>query len=181
MMLGHSTFLLIVCVLILFRIMHHKVYFYAMWLYCYTTCYGCFEYNRVDCDPLLVDWFGSSSSFFFMLTWRYLLCLHVLEIRLWSSSFFFLDWFGSSSSFFFMLTWRYLLCRHVVELWFWSSSFFFLHSFGGGCVRFEKSYCICVEMSFTIFIVLEISRFYFSLLRGASFRLLILHQESVET
>ena len=38
---------------------------------------------------LLVDWFGSSSLFSSMLTWRYLLCRDVVELRLWSSSFFF--------------------------------------------------------------------------------------------
>ena len=111
-------------------IMHHKVYV--------VLC------GKLTCDPLL-------SSF---------------------------DWFGSSSSFFFMLTWRYLLCRHASEISFRSSSFFFLLHYCWWVCRFEKSYCICVEMSFTYPKCLRYPDFAPRVLRGASFRLLIFHQES---
>ena len=145
-------------------IMHHKGYV--------VLC------GKLTCDPLLssFDWFGSSSSFFFMLTWRYLLCLHVVDYECdpLLSSF----RFGSSSSFFFMLTWRYLLCRHASEISFRSSSFFFLLHYCWWVCRFEKSYCICVEMSFTYPKCLRYPDFAPRVLRGASFRLLIFHQES---
>jgi hypothetical protein len=156
--------LLIVCVLILEGLCTIRF----MWYLC----------GKLTCDPLLssFDCFGSSSSFFFM--WLDVI-FYVVMLLITSVILFFLlldlvRLLLSSSCWLDVIFYVVMLLKLVfVPL---LSSFFFI--FWWWVCRFEKSYCICVEMSFTYPKCLRYPDFAPRVLRGTSFRLLIFHQES---